>query len=611
MARDVSITRRILKELTWQSYLAQGEQSSSRRRRALQTKCPSCGRQIDVRTNKKYFSCTGCDARGSIVDFHMWRHDVTRIEAIRHLAGRAGLADDPGMPPRVLGGHVYTDEAGKPLTRVVRLEDGSAPMYRRTVRGQWEPGIEHTRRVPYRLTGLAGASEVYVCENEAEADALAGVGLTATCFSGGLSGWRGEFDGHFRGKDVFVVHGDDAGYQKGVVAAALAEVTRTVRTVKHANLAVGDEGLVGWVEESRTEMGMSDEAIARELSGAAWRVNEWAATEPEQLMSTAEVIARGDISTKWLIPGLIPEKSVVLLSGAPGAMKTFLALLMAACVADGRPFLGRTPAVSKVNFIAGEGDPSTMNRYFKLLGVNAKSAIRHWMALDGQAPPKFPRDDYLDMARHKPLVIFDSLIRFMPDGADENSAVEMRHVTEFMQRLKACGATVLMLHHAGKAETSNFRGSSELAAGVDVSYTLRKPKDGRLDLECCKSRFGPLFRLSIEVGSEGDRLEFKDVTEASREKQREEAADVARELARIIGANEGLSKKDIVEAAAGLEISKARVGKALKEHEGTMWRKVRGEKNSYAYSLIQEDLVTVPRNGGSPVGDHPDPMDIW
>jgi hypothetical protein len=93
----------------------------------------------------------------------------------------------------------------------------------------------------------------------------------------------------------------------------------------------------------------------------------------------------------------------------------------------------------------------------------------------------------------KPLIVVDSLIAFI--GGDENDALVMRAFTHQARRLADLGATVIVIHHDGKAETArDFRGSSDFKASFDQAFHVTNVgSDSRLDrirLRCFKSRYG-------------------------------------------------------------------------------------------------------------------------
>lgn len=93
-------------------------------------------------------------------------------------------------------------------------------------------------------------------------------------------------------------------------------------------------------------------------------------------------------------------------------------------------------------------------------------------------------------------MIFDSLIRF--HEGEENSATEMAEVMQELRALAHAGATLVLLHQRAKSETSRYRGSSDIAGGVDTAISIsRDRKAGLLTLECFKSRYVEEFSLTL------------------------------------------------------------------------------------------------------------------
>ena len=78
------------------------------------------------------------------------------------------------------------------------------------------------------------------------------------------------------------------------------------------------------------------------------------------------------------------------------------------------------------------------------------------------------------------------------------------------RRLADLGATVAVIHHSGKADSStDFRGSSDFKASVDVAFHVTNlSSDGKLldrvTLRCFKSRYG--FTGSIVYHYDGGRF---------------------------------------------------------------------------------------------------------
>jgi RecA-family ATPase len=67
----------------------------------------------------------------------------------------------------------------------------------------------------------------------------------------------------------------------------------------------------------------------------ALTIEWWADIEPHQ-------------SARWLVDRLIPYRGLITLVGDPGSGKSFLALSLAAHVAAGRPWFGRSASAGSV-----------------------------------------------------------------------------------------------------------------------------------------------------------------------------------------------------------------------------------------------------------------------
>jgi putative DNA primase/helicase len=99
----------------------------------------------------------------------------------------------PAPPGRsIVANYDYTDERGELLYQVVRYEPKDFRCRRPDGAGGWVHNLDGVRVVPYRLHELAEAERVLIVEGEKDADALAGLGLVATCNHGGAGKWREE-----------------------------------------------------------------------------------------------------------------------------------------------------------------------------------------------------------------------------------------------------------------------------------------------------------------------------------------------------------------------------------------------------------------------------------
>jgi 5S rRNA maturation endonuclease (ribonuclease M5) len=97
-----------------------------------------------------------------------------------------------------------------------------------------------TRRVLYRLPeiiqAVAAEKIVFVVEGEKAADALARVGVSATCSPGGAGKWREEYSTYLAGADVVILpDADSPGEQHcEAVAASLTGIAARVRVSFYA-----------------------------------------------------------------------------------------------------------------------------------------------------------------------------------------------------------------------------------------------------------------------------------------------------------------------------------------------------------------------------------------
>ncbi len=270
-----------------------------------------------------------------------------------------------------------------------------------------------------------------------------------------------------------------------------------------------------------------------------------------------DVFALDAPATEWMVEGILPRASVTLLAGEPGSYKTWLALALLRGVASGGNFLGRKCAQSSVLYLDRENPLAVMRERLAVLGIDSLAAppagagvsaaadSRIWGGWLDDAPPGIGDMRMLEIARERrPLIVFDSLIRFHA-AADENSAPEMAVVMADLRALANAGATVVALHHKPKSEGSHYRGSSDIAGGVDTAWAVSRDRDaGLLRLECFKSRYAEEFSLTLrpELGSSGDFV-VTDSPEASTEQ-----TDVEK-LAEAIRRTPGQPKQSIVEAS--------------------------------------------------------------
>ena len=179
----------------------------------------------------------------------------------------------------------------------------------------------------------------------------------------------------------------------------------------------------------------------------------------------------------------------------------------------------------------------------------------------------------LEFARQEPVLIVDSMIRF--HTADENSATQMAPVMASLRELATAGASVVILHHKSKSETSSYRGSSDIVAGADAAFALVK-RDELLELRTIKNRFAAATTVEIHADFAAGTFSLCNTPE------RDSMADVDR-FADIIRDSPGLSQNEVVRRVG---MKRDRAIELLRQNEGGLWRSQAGANRSRCYFPI-------------------------
>jgi len=265
-------------------------------------------------------------------------------------------------------------------------------------------------------------------------------------------------------------------------------------------------------------------------------------------------------------------------------------------VASGGNFLGRACAQASVLYLDRENPLAVVRERLAVLGIESLAppegaGSRIWGGWACDAPPAIGDARLEEIARERrPLIIFDSLIRF--HDADENSATEMAAVMADLRALANAGATVVALHHKPKSEATLYRGSSDIAGGVDVAWAVSRDRTaGLLRVECFKSRFAEEFSLTLRpelTGPPGRRLVepggsvVGDFVVTNAPEIDAERSDVER-LADAIRRHPGLPKERVVKAS-GVALGRAR--SLLERYDGQLWRSEPGPRRAILYFTI-------------------------
>ena len=415
-----------------------------------------------------------------------WR--PTPLEMIA--AAKAKLGTKPRDDMAELGAPVatykYFDTRGNVIAAVTRYEpDGTRasktfrPYCFRTVEGRtkWVPGAPDLRPL-YRLPEVSLASTVVLVEGEGKAEALHSVGIIATTAMQGAKAPLEKTDwSPLVGKTVVIwPDNDEPGltYAKGV-SIKLTQIGCMVKLVSiptdkpakwDAGDCVAEGGDVGAILLTAVEMASQPKPRIRILD-----------------LDDLENLA----PPSFLIDDVLTEGGLSVLWGRSGAMKSFVALDMAMCVASGLKWHGKPVRQGLVVYLAAEGSHGLGRRAIgwrrtrgRDLPKPAFKLIPHGVALTGD-DLNLMVEAILALEQHPVLIIIDTLARTFGAG-DENKQADMNAYVSAADRLReTTGANVLIVHHSGVHEDKRERGSNVLRGAADTVIKVSR-KDDKLDI---------------------------------------------------------------------------------------------------------------------------------
>lgn len=238
---------------------------------------------------------------------------------------------------------------------------------------------------------------------------------------------------------------------------------------------------------------------------------------PLPIFSDAEVFDLPEPS--WLIDGLCPSQSLIVLVGDAGAGKTFTALHMAFAIATGRRFMELEVKQGNVVYLYTEGRhglPERVEAWKKIQGVGKAEEVGVFFvpeAVDLAGIEEGEFDDLRETIEAKVpgsinLVVVDTLARCFGTG-DENATQDMNRFTNRCARIRdEFGCSVMVSHHTPRSRNRE-RGSNALRGNVDTVIRCSESASNRISLECVKQRdgqpFEPLKLRRKTINLPGDR----------------------------------------------------------------------------------------------------------
>ncbi len=187
---------------------------------------------------------------------------------------------------------------------------------------------------------------------------------------------------------------------------------------------------------------------------------------------------------RMVVPDFLPDQALTMLYGAPGSLKSFLALDFALTLSSGSKGWGYTGDEQPVVFAAGEGPRSiarqrrpAWEREHRLDGVDYPF---HLVARVPRAAVAGEVEEFIEQVRGQGIsprvVVIDTLSRLM-EGLNENDVKDVSAALSCLEGIRdAFNCAVLVIHHTGYVGGGERpRGSSALPGGFDTLHEVNRP----------------------------------------------------------------------------------------------------------------------------------------
>ncbi|MDL1972326.1 MAG: AAA family ATPase, partial [Deltaproteobacteria bacterium] len=307
----------------------------------------------------------------------------------------------------------------------------------------------------------------------------------------------------------------------------------------------------------------------------------------DRIPSSLEIIDMDeDADFEWIVHKLIPKGGITLLYGRGGVGKTWLVLQMCEAIASGKPFCGLETKKCPIVYVDFEDSRKVIKKRLNVLGGSKDFKI--WL-FDSEFPPPKLDSSKWHMYQELPpnsLIVVDTLRA--AHALDENSSQDMTKIMDKLKELRRREITVLLLHHAPKANVETYKGSTAILDLVDHELCLEKLEDEDNEAEIyrlgtkLKTRFEPT-EIFLSFNGQGFEL-----AQDPRMQKIYDLFEIIKEM------GEPLQQDILKEAKEQLGWSKNKTLQILKKGEGTFWRKQKGQGHKFYYIPLERASSNFP-----------------
>lgn len=287
-----------------------------------------------------------------------------------------------------------------------------------------------------------------------------------------------------------------------------------------------------------------------------------------------------DVTTEYLVAGLVPKGSITLLFGRGGIGKTSLCMQIARIVAGGLSFGNITTIKTPVYYIDFENPLSVLKARVELIGLSDNLYV--WHISNTPQPPKLDSSGW-ELYKQLPpgLLIFDTLRA--SHLSDENDSKPMSLIMGRLKELREIGFTVLLLHHTPKGNDDTFKGSTALLDLCDHVLGLQEVRADdteRVEFDCHN-----LYRLGVRIKTRYEPFSTHLVFDPAIKGFRiatDPDIDKMQEIFNILNSfNRPAKQKELKNRAIEeLDLSEREARRLLTKGDGLYWETTKGDKNA-------------------------------